>query len=892
MATWDDATGVPSRIFGAGAPAPKSVSSAKAAEHYAQRLLEQHIDLLAPGASPKDFVMVTNEVVDGQRVVAFLQHAAGMRVLGGQLSFRFKNDRLFVIASGALPAVSVRAPTHMVSEATAQQSARGWIEQDFGAVSTMGPAEGPLVLPLLGTGSVHGYEVAWRVEVTTAAPIGRWWVYVDAAKGAVIAREQTLSFATGTVMYNVPVRRPTDARADYPARYADLVVGGNPVTADAAGLVTFLDGPPVSVDTGAAGPRVRVLNDMGAEATTTLSLAPSASVTWDASSTAEVDAQLAAFIHVQIAKDTAWALNPVFANWLGQQITANVNINDQCNAFYDGTTVNFYRQSNNCENTGRLADVVYHEFGHAFHHRSVLLGSGEFDSALSEGLSDYYAANITGDPGMGRGFFYSNQPLRHIDPSISEKVWPDDVSSDPHQTGLIIAGALWDLRKLLVTKLGDPAGVDKTNELYSTSIKNAMDIPSMYVEVLAADDDDGNIENGTPNACEIAQAFGVHGLRPIQVVGSDLDVQAPELTGYRVSVKVEGLFGSCPSDTVDGATVEWKLRDGDGVSATIPMTGGPTEFTAEIPKAAEGQVVNYKVQVSLGTGGDLSFPDNAADPMYEFFVGQVTPVYCTDFEIDPATEGWTHGLLSGMTSEGADDWQWGAPAGTASSGDPAAAFSGSMIFGNDLGLGNFNGRYQRDITNYADSPVVDVSAVDNARLQYRRWLQVEDGFFDQARIYVNGQLAWDNFASPSQSGTTNHTDREWRFHDVDLTKFMSSQGTVQVRFELDSDDGVQMGGWSLDDFCIVTFERTAPPPAVCGNGAVELGEGCDDANTSAGDGCDSACQAEQVNGEGPDPLQVGGGCGCEAVGARGTPRWLLGLAALGAASVLGRRRRQ
>lgn len=37
---------------------------------------------------------------------------------------------------------------------------------------------------------------------------------------------------------------------------------------------------------------------------------------------------------------------------------------------------------------------------------------------------------------------------------------------------------------------------------------------------------------------------------------------------------------------------------------------------------------------------------------------------------------------------------------------------------------------------------------------------------------------------------------------------------------------------------------TGGPPAVCGNGVTETGEGCDDNNTTAGDGCSAACAVE------------------------------------------------
>ena len=41
-------------------------------------------------------VLVANHLCSGMRSVGFVQHAGGVRVDGGQVSFRFKNDRLGV----------------------------------------------------------------------------------------------------------------------------------------------------------------------------------------------------------------------------------------------------------------------------------------------------------------------------------------------------------------------------------------------------------------------------------------------------------------------------------------------------------------------------------------------------------------------------------------------------------------------------------------------------------------------------------------------------------------------------------------------------------------------------------------------------------------------------
>jgi hypothetical protein len=103
----------------------------------------------------------------------------------------------------------------------------------------------------------------------------------------------------------------------------------------------------------------------------------------------------------------------------------------------------------------------------------------------------------------------------------------------------------------------------------------------------------------------------------------------------------------------------------------------------------------------------------------------------------------------------------------------------------------------------ATSPVVDTTGFTEVRLQYYRWLTVEDGNFDHATIQVDGQERWANLDSNrGDSSNTQHLDREWRFQDVDLSAD-AADGKVQVGFELSSDPGLAFGGWTVDDVCVV-----------------------------------------------------------------------------------------
>ncbi len=150
--SWDPVTNVPSRIFGAGLPAPGAMGSPATAARYARDLLRDHLALLAPGAAVSDFVLVTNDLSAGMRTVGFEQRFRGMAVIGGQISFRFKNDRLFVIGSEALPHVTAASHSHTLAPPIARAKAAQWLVTEDGVAPVHTDTQqvaGPFVLPLV-----------------------------------------------------------------------------------------------------------------------------------------------------------------------------------------------------------------------------------------------------------------------------------------------------------------------------------------------------------------------------------------------------------------------------------------------------------------------------------------------------------------------------------------------------------------------------------------------------------------------------------------------------------------------------------------------------------------------------------------------------------------------
>src|SRR5512138_1806597 len=112
-AMWDRDTDVPLRLWGPAIMAPGSSANASTAEAFARLQLASHINVLAPGATTADFVLLANQTSpDGAlRTVSFQQRANGLDVVGGAVAFTFSHDKLMSMSSTALPHVAVRMPS-------------------------------------------------------------------------------------------------------------------------------------------------------------------------------------------------------------------------------------------------------------------------------------------------------------------------------------------------------------------------------------------------------------------------------------------------------------------------------------------------------------------------------------------------------------------------------------------------------------------------------------------------------------------------------------------------------------------------------------------------------------------------------------------------------------
>ncbi|RME25064.1 MAG: hypothetical protein D6798_09780, partial [Deltaproteobacteria bacterium] len=834
-------------------------------------------------------------LVDDQPSFAPLLAAEGVAVEGAVARFRVVSDRLVWFSARTRPQASepVGAPALSAADAVAVVQADGPVpEVEHALVGTR-----LLVMPLDLLGAGFQDRLVYEVRTRTTTPAGLWVSYVDAGTGRFLAAHNLVRYVSGTVTGTHDTRTVDGDFSDSPLVELRLTgdVDGDTTTTDATdGSYDLPDSSTVSA--ALSGTMVQVYNQSGAEAAVSFS----GDFLWtdEDATQAEIDS----YVFINQVYDWKDAHAPEVTY---NRIRSNVNINSSCNAYFDGS-VNFYKAGGSCNNTGRIADVEYHEWGHGFHYYS--LESGSFDGSVSEGIGDFVAALQTGDYRIGPYFYTSGGYIRELE---TDRSYPDDVTGEVHSDGLIYAGAMWDLWQRLVSDLGEEEGYAVTSRIFKDMIKLGPDIAESYDAAILADDDNGDLSDGTPHQCAIIESFAAHGLGPsgggslLALSHEPLANQPPGASGYPVAADLLNLAPDCLDFEVSSAVVRYSV-DGGVTWEEAPLTAGSDAVEGSIPAQPAGTIVQYYIEADTPDGSQVSVPSGRFINPFTFVVGDLVELYCEDFESDDG--GYEHALLEGVDQVGADDWIWASPAGYAD--DPTEAASGVYVWGNDLGGGNYNGEYQPDKHNRLWTPPIDVSGYDTVFLQYNRWLAVEDGYWDTAQVVqlddpesVDDYLVlWENYASPGGRSVdhSEHTrDEQWTPHTLQVE--VPETGQLRVGWDIISDAGLEMGGWNIDDVCVYALLDTpvgdtgGDTGGPAGDGGASGGDGgsadggVDTGVTGSDTGGSASVDGGSAADDGEWAVEPAGGCACSHAAPTRPAWWSIGALLVGLVGV--RRRR-
>ena len=295
-----------------------------------------------------------------------------------------------------------------------------------------------------------------------------------------------------------------------------------------------------------------------------------------------------------------WAVNEihdhlktVFPTYTGldNPMQTNIDVTGSCNAYYDGSSINFYAQGGGCHATANLPDVVYHEYGHAINNGRYNGGSGMWNGGLNEGYADIWALSLTEIPVLGYGWDLvdPNIFVRRYDQDI--KVYPQDLVGEVHADGEIIAGAFWDL----YLNLGS---MSQMLDLFKSTYDSGIDGPNgnegeiytdILLEVLYADDNDADLSNGTPNDNAIVDAFNKHGITLLSnaVVTHTPVINASSNTPISINANISLTYPWALSS----ANCYYRLNNSN--SWNVLNMNGTINANTNIPPQQNGTVIAY-----------------------------------------------------------------------------------------------------------------------------------------------------------------------------------------------------------------------------------------------------------------------------------------------------------
>jgi hypothetical protein len=512
---------------------------------------------------------------------------------------------------------------------------------------------------------------------------------------------------------------------------------------------------------------------------------------------ATVTAEANVFNTVDKQRDWVRSINPADGT-LDFVHVAIVNLNQTCNAFFDGSQINFFAAGGGCPNTA-YSTVVSHEDGHW---ANQVYGTGNGSDGMGEGNADSWAEYVWDTNVIAAGFFGPGTELR--DGTNTRQFCGDCCGGcygEVHTDGEVWMGTVWKVRTRLDNSNGQAAGDLIANTLFLSWMEsyNQSQIKSVIeTQWLTLDDVDGNINNGTPHFNDIDLGFrdqGFPGVVPLPVsFGPVTDVADTQVQALPEPVTATIHANLAPPLTT--ALLRYRINGGAFQSLTLASQGGDL-YSATIPGQLAPAHVEYYVTATDSASNTASFPRNAPDGLLEYDVAQIHVLRLDHFD-DSNDLGWTHGTY-GDTVNPEDDWQHQSPTGKGgvSGGvawsDPPVAFSGGLCWGNDLGHGANTGAYSANVHNWLRSPAIDCTGATGTTLRFKRWLSVEGSAHDQARVRVNGVPV---YANPAAS----LADTGWANQSIDISALADHNASVQVEFELESDGANQFGGWQIDDF--------------------------------------------------------------------------------------------
>jgi hypothetical protein len=485
-----------------------------------------------------------------------------------------------------------------------------------------------------GLGGGYSHKLVWTYGFQRAGEGERWRVSVDAQTGEMLAVEDENHYfdakITGGIYPSTNTEIcPGDAtcgtlQPGSPMPWADTGLAAPNNFTDSSGTLDYSGTGTVS--TTLNGKYVKITDTCGtpsfSSATGTIDMGGvngNHDCVTGGGGAGNTAAARSCFYETNKLKEQARGWLPT-NTWLQGQMTANVNLAQTCNAFWDGTTTNFYKSGGGCRNTGEIGAVFDHEWGHGidnFDANAVLSNS-------SEGYADIAANYRLQTSCVGHGFFQTidngcghtadNTGFNANEAQAGTAVCATDCSgvrdsdyikhtpNTPQTPANFVCSkcssgtgpcgkqvhcaagptrqAAWDfvardLRAAPFNYDAQTAFLVGNKVFYQGSgnvgtwhgcdctagTSDGCGATNGYMQWLAADDDDGNLANGTPHMTAIYAAFNRHGMAcsTPAPVNSGCTANAPTTAPFVSATPGQGQV-DLSWNAVPGASQYWVMK--------------------------------------------------------------------------------------------------------------------------------------------------------------------------------------------------------------------------------------------------------------------------------------------------------------------------------------------
>jgi Zn-dependent metalloprotease len=634
----------------------------------------------------------------------------------------------------------------------------------------------------------------------------KYYTLVDANNGAILYRaNQIHHHASESSSQSLPI--PGKITATYyklnsyqgssvgSLGYVRLTVNGQTYFADSAGVFNLpISDPSVSAILSLEGQfsNTRVNGGVAPSFGVTLTQSQN-NITFAAPATIE---HLSAYNATNRIHDYMKTKFPTFTT-LDISMPTNINITSgNCNAFYNGSSINFFAPGNGCAATANVADVVYHEYGHGINGQYYSTFNGSFNNGgMNEGYADVWAIGLTENPVLGIGFFTNNSTgfVRRYD--VNKKVYPSDLVGEVHADGEIIAGSWWDYG-LEINNVQSMMDLFKSTYPALITAPNGQEgqlYADILLEAITEDDNDNNIANGTPHFCQLIKAFGIHG---IELYGS-LNITNSIVSNSPTATSV---LANISNTNLGPKNIKaFYSTAGNTFTQVIPTyTTGQLSFNIT-PAVANGKILKYyftSQDTCPGSNTVNYFPSNAdhnaqyPNLSYMDLIGY-NLIEKDDF--DTTFNYWD--FFSGGTAQ-TGVWDIDFPEG--SFADPVAktgmvqtdndhttisklngkcAITGNAPAGSAVGVNDIDGG-----KTILTSKIYDVSGLIDPVFSYWRWYTNDQGATPKTdfwKVEVSNDFStW----IPVENTLT--PDHSWRRNIFKLSDYLNlSNGTlIQIRF--------------------------------------------------------------------------------------------------------------